>query len=117
MTHITSQDLQWLQFKCKKKNKTNAKKEVIDGVKFASKAEAKRYKELKLCENAGAITDLKLQPKFKMPVGFTYIGDFQYIQEGKQIIEDVKGFMFYHTKLKIKCFRYFYPDLELRIVK
>lgn len=36
----------------------------VDGIKFSSKKEAKRYSELKIMENAGIISDLKLQVKF-----------------------------------------------------
>lgn len=36
----------------------------VDGIKFSSKKEANRYSELKMMENAGIITDLKLQVKF-----------------------------------------------------
>lgn len=47
-----------------KKNKYSNKITLVDGIKFDSKAEAKRYKELKLMEQAGLIKSLVLQPKF-----------------------------------------------------
>lgn len=75
---------------------------VIDGIRFASRAEGRRYTELKLLERAGVITGLKLQPRFqlldayrngagKRIRGITYTADFEYIEDGKRIIEDVKS--------------------------
>lgn len=71
---------------------------MIDGVRFASKAEARRYCELRLLEKAGEIRELELQPKFPLYafcggcVGH-YIADFRYRAgtRGVLIIEDVKG--------------------------
>lgn len=37
---------------------------VVDNHRFASKAEARRYAELRLLEKAGKIWDLELQPRF-----------------------------------------------------
>ena len=45
-------------------HKFNAVKTVIDGHTFASKAEAKRYGELRMLEKAGKIESLELQPVF-----------------------------------------------------
>ena len=76
----------------KKKNKFNAKKVVIDGIKFDSTKEGNRYRELKLQQHCGFISDLKLQPEFVLQDGFRrdgkwiypikYIADFQYIKNG-----------------------------------
>ena len=78
---------------------------VIDGIRFASKAEAARYAELRLLEQAGAIKELECQPKFRLyaperggsfgrfaHVG-DYVADFRYRQgpRGILVIEDVKG--------------------------
>ena len=41
---------------------------VIDGIRFASKAEARRYGELRLLEQAGEIRDLVRQPRFALYV-------------------------------------------------
>jgi hypothetical protein len=104
-------------FRIKKYSKFHAKPTIVDGVRFASKREAARYQDLKLAEQAGSITDLKLQPRFEFPIGFRYTADFRYMQNGKEVIEDVKGMMTRDATLRIKCFRYFYPALELRIIK
>jgi len=81
----------------------------IDGVRFASKKEAKRYQELRLLERAGHVRDLQLQPSWTFSVagnavlirseGFPngrklkYQADFQYfdVKAGKVTVEDVKG--------------------------
>ena len=89
----------------------------IDGIRFASKAEGRRYVELKLLQQSGKICHLILQPKFKFPMGFKYIADFHYHEKGKDIVEDVKGMETDVFKLKKKCFIYFYPKIELRIIK
>jgi hypothetical protein len=76
-------------------SKYNAKKTEIDGYVFDSRAEADFYSTLRLREKAGEITDLVLQPKFPVVVEgkkiCTYIADFQYNENGKQFIVDVKG--------------------------
>ena len=45
-------------------NKYFNKKVIIDGIKFDSKKEAKRYTELKLLKKAGIIKELELQKVF-----------------------------------------------------
>lgn len=108
-------------------NKYRNKKVVIDNIEFDSKREANRYKELKLLLKTNKISDLKLQPRFLLQEGFKkngktfrkidYIADFQYIENGKTIVEDVKGMQTDVFKLKHKLFEKKYPDLELRIIK
>lgn len=68
----------------------------LDGRKFDSKAEAKRYAELKALQRAGRITELICQPEYPITVnGVTvarYLADFEYrTAEGRLIIEDVKS--------------------------
>ena len=104
-------------FSLKKQNKYRNIPTFIDGIRFASKKEAQRYRELKILEQQGQIKDLELQPKFPMNPGFTYVGDFSYKTNGKLIVEDVKGVITQVFSLKKKCFHYFYPEMELRILK
>ena len=108
-------------------SKYRNKKTQIGMYVFDSIAESKRYKELALLEKAGQIKGLELQPKFLLQEGFKkngktyrkieYIADFMYIENGKVIIEDVKGMKTDVFKLKRKMFEYKYPEFELRIVK
>lgn len=77
------------------RSKYGAIKTIVDGIKFDSKKEAKRYVELKLLVKAGVISELKLQPRFDLIIngckcGF-YKADFEYIENGKIVVEDVKG--------------------------
>jgi hypothetical protein len=107
-------------------NKYNARKTVIDGIKFDSKKEAARYCELKILLQAGEITDLELQPVFILQDAFTkngkkyraikYIADFRYKDYGKIVVEDSKGFRTPVYLLKKKMFEYKYRDLELKEV-
>ena len=81
-----------------KPNKYRNKPVMYDGIRFASKKEGDRYAVLKLLEKQGKISDLVLQPKFKV-VGLwldkrecSYIADFQYTENGEVVVEDTKGF-------------------------
>tara|TARA_R110000787_G_scaffold217305_1_gene326148 strand:- start:226 stop:546 length:321 start_codon:yes stop_codon:yes gene_type:complete len=89
-----------------KRHKYNAVKTTLDGITFASKAEAKRYAELKLLAEAGLIANLSLQPRFNCVVNehkiCTYVADFLYLESGKQVVEDVKGVKTPVYKLKKK---------------
>jgi len=75
--------------------KYHNKPTVVDGIKFDSKAEARRYNELKLLVRACEISDLQLQPKFPLVVNgelvCTYIADFSYEMRFHRIVEDVKS--------------------------
>lgn len=108
-------------------NKYRNKKTQVDMYVFDSIAESKRYKELELLQRVGEIQDLQLQPKFLLQESFKkngktyrkieYIADFKYIENGKTIVEDVKGIQTDVFKLKHKIFEKVYPDLELRIIR
>lgn len=77
----------------------------VDGIRFHSRAEAFRYKELKLLQAAGKIKGLELQPVFVLIPPFAhpkygkfrgvkYIADFRYVDEsGQVVVEDVKGYV------------------------
>jgi len=76
--------------------KYNNKKCVIDGIKFDSLAEGKRYNELKQLRAIGDICDLKVHPRWEFVVGGVRIGrytaDFQYRDRKLEThVEDVKG--------------------------
>lgn len=79
-------------------NKYNAKKTYVDGIAFDSKKEAKRYQELKLLERGGVISDLDCQVKFELipkqegERPCYYVADFVYTENGKKVVEDVKGY-------------------------
>jgi hypothetical protein len=93
----------------------------VDGIKFASRAEAKRYQELKILERAGEITRLDLQPRFDCWVNgnkvCTYVSDFRYFTDAGQIIEDVKGMKTPVYKLKKKLVEACYPGVKIIEIK
>jgi hypothetical protein len=86
-----------------KKSKYLNEREEIDGIKFASKAEGRRYRALRLLERAKVIADLRLQVRFDLVPGvlfagaarptqpLRYIADFTYLEAGQLVVEDVKG--------------------------
>ena len=98
----------------------------IDGIRFASQKEGYRYVELKYLQRLGVISDLRLQvkfeliPKMKSEKGkviqpLTYIADFVYTENGKQIVEDVKGYKTQVYEIKKKLMRYFH-GIEIKEV-
>lgn len=92
------------------RSKYGAVKTTVNGIMFASKAEARRYRELKLLEKAGDIRALKTHPEFTLCPWMTdhseiviigkYVADFAYKarikmgrdqDEWEDVVEDVKG--------------------------
>lgn len=100
-------------------SKYHSRKVEQDGMKFDSLKELSRWNELKLLERAGAIKDLKRQVKYELIPSHSengrvieraahYIADFTYIEDGKLVVEDVKGFRpdDYILKRKLMLDRY-----------
>lgn len=96
--------------------KYHAQKTFFNGIWFDSAREADRYAELLLLQRAGKISDLRLQVKYVLiPAQYeyyerygkngkrlkdgkrciekecAYIADFVYEENGKTVVEDVKG--------------------------
>jgi len=90
-------------------HKYNAKPAVVDGIKFPSRREAARYSELKLLERAGRIQNLRLQVRYPLTINNQscghYVSDFNYVENGQEIVEDVKGFVTDVFRLKKKLMR------------
>lgn len=94
----------------------------VDGIRFDSRREAKRWSELKLLEKAGEIRGLKRQVSFELipeqraggkvvERACKYIADFVYflpIPFGgmEMVVEDAKGVKTDVYKLKKKLMRY-----------
>lgn len=97
-----------------KKPKYNNVKESYGNLKFDSKKERQRFIELMAMQEAGLISELRLQHNFTLREGYTmpngervkgtiYKADFTYKDsEGDFIIEDVKGVRTDVYKLKRK---------------
>jgi Protein of unknown function (DUF1064) len=94
-------------------HKYGARATVTQGIRFASKAEARRYEELVLLARAGAIRELERQPAFpirvtgrdhKVRIVCVYVADFMYRDgtAGILTVEDVKGVRTPVYKLKKK---------------
>jgi len=93
-------------------SKYRNKKVEIDGLKFDSQKEGRRYLELKNLSRGGYIQGLECQPKFwfeieghRLAIGgrvVSYTADFKYYEAGSDVatIEDVKGFKTPVYKLK-----------------
>jgi len=107
------------------------KKTKIDGFMFDSRKEARRYLELKLLLRAGKITDLSLQPEFKIVesvrdpktnrklLARKYIADFKYKEVDKWVVEDVKSAITAKEatyRLKRQLFLVLYPEFLFREV-
>lgn len=114
-----------------KANKYGAKPTFVDGKRFDSKREAARYRVLKERQDRGEISNLELQPSFKLKSGdrpillkskgypngrqATYFADFAYwcpVQE-KRIIEDAKGMKTDVYKLKKAIVEAQFPGVKI----
>ena len=89
-----------------------------DGITFDSKAEARRYNELKLMKQAGEIRGFDLQPSFPLGKKIRFRPDFIVCgRDGTVWVEDVKGMETKEFKLKQKLWEERYWWMELRVIK
>lgn len=112
---------------------------VVDGVRFASKAEAARDAELQLLAKAGRIGGIKRQPRFPLLVNgtkiCTYVGDWEYWELpdgahgaqrpqappedrhaiGHRVVEDRKGALTPAFKIKWALAKALHPEIEWRL--
>lgn len=101
-------------------SKYRARKTEIDGIVFDSAKEARRYLDLKLLERCGEIKGLERQVRYELlpkngrERAVYYIADFRYEENGKRVVEDVKGVRTREYILKRKMFKYRYPEIEFR---
>lgn len=78
-------------------SKYRAERCEVAGEVLDSKAEGRRFAQLRLRERAGEISGLKRQPGFRFEIGgalmFSYFADFEYFDHKLEeiVIEDVKG--------------------------
>lgn len=90
-------------------NKYGARKvKAPDGQVFDSVLEFHRWGMLRLLERAGRISDLKRQVSFELipkqdgERACNYVADFTYMEDGKLVVEDCKGFRTPEYRLKRK---------------
>jgi len=92
----------------KRKNKYRAIRVEVDGIRFASKREAREYGKLKILLQAGEIVDLELQPSWTIVINNIKVCvvkmDFAYTitATGVREVVDVKGMDNPVSKLKRK---------------
>ncbi|WP_169108426.1 DUF1064 domain-containing protein [Comamonas suwonensis] len=106
----------------------NKKTTTADGVKFDSRAEARRWEYLCVQLRIGEISDLRRQVAYELvpSVKFAdanrakpairYIADFVYVEKGVDVIEDVKGVLTPEFKLKRHLMKALL-GLEVRLTK
>ncbi len=102
------------------KNKYRNKKVEIDGVKFDSIKESRRYLVLKEALNKHEIGPITVHQTFVLQAAFekdgkkyrpiTYEADFTYQQNGITVIEDTKGFRTKDYMIKKKMLIKNLPD-------
>nr|DAW56697.1 MAG TPA: Endonuclease [Caudoviricetes sp.] len=97
------------------RSKYNAKKVVIDNIKFDSKAEAAYYQQLKLLKMTGEVVSFDLQPEFVLQESFRknvklyraikYKADFLVrYSDGHEELIDIKGMLTKEFRIKQKLF-------------
>jgi hypothetical protein len=92
-----------IRLKAGKATKYRNERVEFDGLKFDSKREAARWGELRMLEKLGRISMLRRQVAYELapPVKFAgararkpairFIADFEYLENGVRIVEDVKS--------------------------
>lgn len=117
-----------------KRNELLKENKRLETAIYDSKKEYTRWIELKALQDAGEISELKrqvsyeLQPKFINAQGdlvhaIKYLADFEYIENGKLVVEDVKAIIKKTGKpmttpdfnIKWKILQYKFPHITFRI--
>lgn len=94
-----------------RRSKYGAKPTFVDGMRFDSRGEAKRWGELRLMERAGQIENLERQVPYRLEVGgeliTKYVADFRYFDRAKRevVVEDFKGVRTPEYRIKQKLMR------------
>ncbi len=103
-------------------------KKTVNGIEFDSALEAEAYRILKLWQDAGAISGLKLQPTFTLQEKFgdantgetiravRYSADFRFIDEHeRERFVDVKGHVLESFRRTMKLMKGKYPHIEIEV--
>lgn len=102
----------WLRGRAGRSKYNAVPTEDADGQRFPSKAEARRYAELKILAAQGLIADLVLHPKWRFIINdrllrttsgraLIYTADFAYQRDGALVVEDVKGMLTRDAEIRI----------------
>jgi len=110
-----------MNWKFKGKLKYNNTPTYVDGFRFDSKAEARRYQDLKLLQQAGQVEHIDIHPRFYLAPEITYTADFMvYYKNGLIEVEDVKSPATAKKesfKIKQKLFNQLHALAPLRIIE
>ena len=110
------------------KLKYGNKKTEFGGLMFDSKAEVRRWVELSLLVRAGKIGRVELHPVYVLAPSVKFIGaarakpelrysaDFAYTENGKMIVEDVKGVETDVFRIKRHLMKWLH-GIDVRIIK
>ena len=104
------------------------KSQCRDGHTHDSKREAIRCNELHDLQSAGEISDLMIHPQYWFVIGgrqlkhpngrrVGYKSDFEYIENGMLVTEDVKGVVVRDWPLRRAVFKALFPNHLLRETK
>jgi hypothetical protein len=101
---------------------TSAKITKVGGETFPSRAEARRWQELRFLEAAGEISELSRDPRFALEVNGCgigrYTGDFRYIDKsGAVVVEEVKGRESRDFRLRWKLAQALNPEIKFILLK
>ena len=85
---------------------------------FASKLKANRAEELTLLEKCGVISDLSFQVPYKLcsKPRVSIVIDFAYIEDGKMIFEDTKGFLTREARVKLAWLKEKY-GIDVKLIR
>lgn len=109
-------------------NKYRAKKTpCAHGHTHSSAKEARRCNDLNLLERAGQIAGLQQQPVFRFTINGRPIkmdngheakltADFSYVENGRKVCEDVKGFIVRDFPLRWALAKAMWPEIDWRVV-
>jgi hypothetical protein len=98
-------------------HKYNAKPCIVDGIRFASKFEAKIYGDVKLLVKSGCVASVILQKKFPLfgksgKICIHIVDFFITFKDGHSEVWEAKGFPTQEWKLKRKLFEDNYPSIK-----
>jgi hypothetical protein len=103
--------------KISKNTKYNSRIEVIDGITFRSRLEAKYYLHLKALKSVGNVISICRQVPFDLTQGMKYIVDFMvFYSDGHVEFIEIKGQKTPVYIIKKKLMEQFHPEIEVKEV-
>lgn len=95
---MTAEEYQAM-LRARRRNKYGNEPQVVDGIRFASKREARRYAVLRERLARGEIRGLRLQVPYALVIHMKYVADFVYEEASTDgvdhawttVVEDAKG--------------------------